>query len=68
MNRAELNLAERRTIEDLLHRKVKVFEIVGQTNHHRATVYREIKRNYFTDQELWRITTSMGAGAIHPIC
>ena len=27
-------------------------EIARQTNRHRATVYRETKRNYFTDQEL----------------
>jgi IS30 family transposase len=52
MKRTELNLAERRKIEDLLHRKVKVSEIARQINRHRATVYREIKRNYFTDQEL----------------
>jgi IS30 family transposase len=52
MKRTELNLAERRTIEDLLHRKVNVSEIARQINRHRATVYREIKRNYFTDQEL----------------
>ena len=47
MKRTELNLAERRTIEDLLHRKMKVSEIARQINRHRATVYREIKRNFF---------------------
>ena len=47
-----LNLAERRTIEDLLHRKVNVTEIARQINRHRATVYREIKRNFFKDDEL----------------
>jgi IS30 family transposase len=52
MKRTELNLAERRRIEELLHRKVKVSEIARLINRHRATVYREIKRNYFTDQEL----------------
>lgn len=44
MKGTELNLAERRTIEDLLHRKTKVAEIARQINRHRATVYREIKR------------------------
>ena len=52
MKRTELNLAERRTIEDLLHRKVKVTEIARRINRHRATVYREIKRNFFKDDEL----------------
>jgi|GEM_PF-5103214 len=40
MKRTELNLAERRTIEDLLHRKVKVTEIARRINRYRATVYR----------------------------
>ncbi len=52
MKRTELNLAERRKIEDLLHRKVKVAEIARRINRHRATVYREIKRNFFKDEEL----------------
>ena len=52
MKRTELNLTERRKIEDLLHRKVKVAEIARQINRHRATVYREIKRNFFKDDEL----------------
>ncbi|GLO72793.1 hypothetical protein MACH17_43100 [Phaeobacter inhibens] len=52
MKRTELNLAERRTIEDLLHRKVKVTEIARRINRHRATVYREIKRNWWHDEEV----------------
>lgn len=52
MKRTELNLAERRRIEDLLHWKVKVSEIARRINRHRATVYREIKRNFFKDEEL----------------
>lgn len=52
MKRTELNLAERHKIEELLYRRVKVTEIARQINRHRATVYREIKRNFFTDQEL----------------
>lgn len=52
MKRTELNLAERRTIEDLLYRKVNVTEIARRINRHRSTVYREIKRNFYKDQEL----------------
>lgn len=52
MKRTKLKLAERRTIEDLLHRKLKVSEIARRINCHRATVYREIKRYAFTDPEL----------------
>ncbi|MEH6741752.1 MAG: helix-turn-helix domain-containing protein [Sulfitobacter sp.] len=63
MNRTEVNLAGRRTVEVLLHRKVKVSEIARQTNRHRATVYREIKRNYFTDQELPQLDGYYGMAA-----
>lgn len=63
MKRTELNLAERRTIEDLLHRKAKVSEIARQINRHRATVYRELKRNYFTDQELPQLNSYHGMTA-----
>ena len=52
MKRTELNLTERRAIEDILHRNVKVTEIVRRINRHRATVYREIKRNLFKGEEL----------------
>jgi hypothetical protein len=38
MKRTELNLAERRTIENLLHLKVNVTEIARQINRHRSTV------------------------------
>jgi len=37
MKRTELNLAERRTIEDLLHLKVNVIEIARRINRHRST-------------------------------
>ena len=63
MKRTELNLAERRTIEDLLHRKVKVSEIARQINRHRATVYREIKRNFFKDDELPELNGYYGMNA-----
>ena len=38
MKRTELNLAERRTIEDLLHLKFDVTEIARRINRHRSTV------------------------------
>ncbi|CUH89899.1 Transposase, IS30 family [Phaeobacter sp. CECT 5382] len=60
MNRTELNLAEQRTIEDLLHRKVKVTEIARRINRHRATVYREIKRTFFKDDELLQLNGYYG--------
>ena len=63
MKRTELNLAERRTIEDLLHRKVSVTEIARKINRHRATVYREIKRNFFKDDELPQLNGYFGVTA-----
>ena len=63
MKRTELNLVERRTIEDLLHRKVNVTEIARRINRHRATVYREIKRNFFTDEELPQLNGYYGMTA-----
>ncbi len=48
----ELDLRERRAIEDMLHAKVPVNEIAALIGRHRSTVYREIKRNSFEDDEL----------------
>lgn len=63
MKRTELNLAERRTIEDLLHLKVNVTEIARRINRHRSTVYREIKRNFYEDQELPQLDGYYGMNA-----
>lgn len=63
MKRTELDLAERRTIEDLLHRKMKVSDIARRINRHRASVYREIKRNAFTDLELPQLNGYYGMTA-----
>ena len=63
MKRTELNLAERRTIEDLLYRKVNVTEIARRINRHRSTVYREIKRNFYKDQELPQLDGYYGMNA-----
>ena len=52
MAHTELDLRERRTIEGMLNANVPVSKIAAQIGRHRSTVYREIKRNYFTDDEL----------------
>jgi IS30 family transposase len=48
----ELNLRERRRIEDMLNAKASVRKIAEAIGRHRSTVYREIKRNAFSDEEL----------------
>ena len=52
MAHTELDLRERRAIEDMLNAKVPVSKIAAEIGRHRSTVYREIKRNFFTDKEL----------------
>lgn len=52
MCHTELDLRERREIEDLLNAKVPLAKIAAQIGRHRSTVYREIKRNRFEDTEL----------------
>lgn len=52
MAHIELDLRERRAIEDMLNAKVPVSKIAAEIGRHRSTVYREIKRNYFYDDEL----------------
>ena len=52
MAHTELDLRERRAIEDMLNAKVPVGKIAAEFGRHRSTVYREIKRTYFTDDEL----------------
>ena len=63
MKRTELNLAERRTIEDLLHLKVNVTEIARRINRHRSIIYREIKRNLYKDEELPQLDGYYGMNA-----
>ena len=52
MAHRELNLRERRAIEDMLNAKIAVREIAVEIGRHVSTVYREIKRNFvrFDDQ------------------
>lgn len=52
MAHTELDLCERRAIEDMLNAKVPGNEIAAEIGRHRSTVYREIKRNGFEDKEL----------------
>ena len=52
MAHTELDLRERRAIEDMLNAKVPVSKIAVEIGRHRSTVFREIKRNKFVDEEL----------------
>ena len=52
MAHTELDLRERRAIEDMLNAKMPISKIAAEIGRHRSTVYREIKRNFFTDEEL----------------
>ena len=52
MSHTELNLRERRVIEDMLQAKMSVREIAAEIGCHRSTIYRDIKRNGYTDDEL----------------
>lgn len=63
MAHAELDLRERRAIEDMLNTKMPVSKIAAEISRHRSTVYREIKRNYFTDGELPYLSGYYGMNA-----
>lgn len=63
MAHTELDLRERRAIEDMLNARVPVSEIAAEIGRHRSTVYREIKRNYFIDGELPYLNGSYGMNA-----
>lgn len=52
MAHTDLDLRERRAIEDMLTAKVPVSKIATEIGRHRSTIYREIKRNGFEDNEL----------------
>ena len=56
MAHTELNLRERRTIEDMLNAKMSVGEIAAEIGRHKSTVYCEIKRNYYNDEEIPYLT------------
>ncbi|TDE34226.1 IS30 family transposase [Antarcticimicrobium sediminis] len=63
MAHTELDLLERRTIEDMLNAKMPVSKIASEIGRHRSTVYREIKRNAFTDDELSYLNGYYGVNA-----
>lgn len=52
MAHTELDLHERRIIEDMLNAKFSISKIAAELGRHRSTVYRDIKRNFYTDGEL----------------
>ena len=49
MAHIELDLRERRAIEEMLNAKLPVTKIAAAIGRHRSTVYREIGRNGFVD-------------------
>ncbi len=49
---SQLTLEERRKIERWRHARVSVDEIAKTLNRHRSTIFRELRRNHFSDQEL----------------
>lgn len=51
MAHTELNLRERRAIEDMLNAKIPVREIAAEIGRHVSTVYREMHRNSYSDDQ-----------------
>jgi IS30 family transposase len=51
MAHRELNLRERRVIEDMLNAKAPVREIASEIGRHVSTVYREMQRNSYSDDQ-----------------
>ncbi len=52
MAHTELDTRKRRLIEDLLAARAPVARIAKRLSRHRSTIYREIRRNSFDDDEL----------------
>lgn len=63
MARTELGLRERRTIQDMLNAKISVDKIAAEIGRHRSTVFREIKRNRYVDDELPKLNGYYGVTA-----
>lgn len=63
MTHRELDLRERRVIEDMLNANMSVDEVAAEIGRHRSTVYREIRRNRFVDDELPKLTGYYGMNA-----
>ena len=60
MAHRELDLRERRLVEDLLQAKMSVASIATRLSRHRSTIYREIRRNRFHDSELPQLSGYYG--------
>ncbi|TMV79120.1 IS30 family transposase [Thioclava sp. BHET1] len=66
---AHLSRDERRVLSRLLHHKVPIKKIASKLGRHRATIYREIRRNYWHDREVpaaegyWPVTAQNLADA-----
>jgi transposase, IS30 family len=60
MAHMELDLRERRLIEDMLIVKMPVAKMAQRLSRHRSTIYREIKRNQFVDDELPKLSGYYG--------
>jgi IS30 family transposase len=63
MAHTELDLRERHTIEDMLNAKMSVDKIAAEIGRHRSTVFREIKRNIYVDDELPKLNGYYGMNA-----
>lgn len=63
MAHTELDLRERRAIEDMLNAKMPVSKIAAEIGRHRSTVHREIKRNRYFDGELPELNGYYGMNA-----
>ncbi|WP_240794008.1 IS30 family transposase [Pseudorhodobacter turbinis] len=63
MAHTELDLRERRAIEDMLNAKVPVSKIAVEIGRHRSTVFREVQRNKFIDEELPNLNGYYGVTA-----
>ncbi len=63
MAHTELGLRERRTIEDFLNAKMSVDRIAAEIGRHRSTVFREIKRKRYVDDELPKLNGYYGMTA-----
>lgn len=52
MVHTELDLRERRGIEDMLNAQMPVSKIAAEIGRHRSTIYHDVKRNGLVDEEL----------------
>ncbi|MEP2984110.1 MAG: IS30 family transposase [Sulfitobacter sp.] len=63
MGHKEIDLHERRQIERLLNAKATIAQIAAKLERHRSSIYREIKRNRFEDDELPELNGYYGVAA-----